>query len=424
MMKKHLVILFLMAWLTAGFAWSGETAPLHCQANGDVPVVKLDSLALGADSVALRLDDIALRMSDVSSRLDSVSGLLDSLSVARNSVDEPEYWETVIFRRGWSINDTSIHYPPVLDFGFKAYRWLNHALNYYDTAYVVNPGKTSGKKWKIMLKNNNWMDLYSGHLSRWGTEVQMNSDVTSLFGFQICGMGLSLSYMFNVRDLLDGKFIHNRRLQFSLTTSRFFVEGYYRKNDESTVHLYRLGPWIGDQIFSGLKRESYGLDAYYIFNHTHYSQAAAYSFSKYQKRSSGSLLAGIYLSHQDVVMDMKKLPNEMVKYLPDEVTDYRFRYRDFGVMVGYGYSWVFHHGWLFNVTVVPSIGYRHSFPNSIEGKKSLLSTNLNGRLALVRTAGNFFYALTASHEGHWYQSRMHSFYNSYNNVELTAGFRF
>jgi hypothetical protein len=289
---------------------------------------------------------------------------------------------------------------------------------------VTNPGKTSGKKWKIMLKNNNWLDFYSGHLSEWRSYVQLNSDVTSLFGFQICGMGLSVSYMFNVRDLLAGKFIHNRRLQFSMTTSRFFVEGYYRKNDESTVHIYRLGPWEGDQIFSGLKRESYGLDAYYIFNHTHYSQAAAYSFSKYQKRSSGSLLGGIYLSHQDIVMDMSKLPNEMIKYLPDEMTDYRFRYRDIGVMVGYGYSWVFHHGWLYNITVVPSIGYRHSFPNSIEGKRSLLSTNLNGRMALVRTAGNFFYALTLSHEGHWYQSKMHSFYNSYNNLELTAGFRF
>lgn len=422
-MTKRLFISFLLTSFTIGLAWCGEVSAQNDVATADAPMWHLDSLAKGADSVAYRLDDISLRMNNVASRLDSVASYMDSLSVARDT-DKLRYWESVIFRHGWSINDTSIVYPPVLDFGFKAYRWLNHAFNYYDTAYVVNPGKTSGKKWKIMLKNNNWLDFYSGHLSEWRSYVQLNSDVTSLFGFQICGMGLSVSYMFNVRDLLAGKFIHNRRLQFSMTTSRFFVEGYYRKNDESTVHIYRLGPWEGDQIFSGLKRESYGLDAYYIFNHTHYSQAAAYSFSKYQKRSSGSLLGGIYLSHQDIVMDMSKLPNEMIKYLPDEMTDYRFRYRDIGVMVGYGYSWVFHHGWLYNITVVPSIGYRHSFPNSIEGKRSLLSTNLNGRMALVRTAGNFFYALTLSHEGHWYQSKMHSFYNSYNNLELTAGFRF
>ena len=338
--------------------------------------------------------------------------------------DAKDQWKKVIFRHGWSIKDTTIIYPPVLDFGVKTYRWLDHALNYYDSAYVVNPGKTSGKKWKIMLKNNNWLDLYSGHLGQWRTYVQMNSDLTSLFGFQICGMGLSFTYMINIRDLLAGRFIRNRRLQFSFTTSRIFVEAYYRKSDQSSVHLHRLGSWKGDEIFTGLKREGYGLDAYYIFNHTHYSQAAAYCFSKYQRRSAGSLLGGIYLSHQDVVMDMSTLSSLFRDNLPDDNTDYRFRYRDIGVMAGYGYSWVFHHGWLYNIMVVPSIGYRHSFPNSIEGKKSLFSTNLNGRMALVRTAGNFFYALTLSHEGHWYHSRMHSFYNSYSNIDITAGFRF
>lgn len=341
-----------------------------------------------------------------------------------NDIKDKDAWKKRVLRRGWSINDTTIKYPVVLDFGVRSYRWLNHALNYYDTAYVVNPGKTSGKKWKIMLKNNNWLDFYSGHLSKWNTSVQLNSRVTSLFGFQICGMGLSFTYMINVRDLLAGKFIRNRRLQFSFTTSRIFVEAYYRKNDESSVFLHRLGAWRGDYLFTGLKREGYGLDAYYIFNHTHYSQAAAYCFSKYQKRSSGSLLAGIYLSHQDVVLDMSTLSQELMKYLPDNETDYRFRYRDFGFMIGYGYSWVFHHGWLYNITFVPSIGYRHSFPNSIEGKKSLLSTNLNCRMALVRTAGNFFYAFNFNHEGHWYTSVNHSFYNSYSNFDLTAGFRF
>lgn len=422
-MTKRLFISFLLTFFTIGLAWCGEVSAQNDVTTADAPMCHLDSLAKGADSVAYRLDDISLRMNNVASRLDSVASYMDSLSVARDT-DKLRYWESVIFRHGWSINDTSIIYPPVLDFGFKAYRWLNHAFNYYDTAYVTNPGKTSGKKWKIMLKNNNWIDFYSGHLSQWKSYVQMNSDVTSLFGFQICGMGLSFTYMINARDLLAGKFIRNRRLQFSFTTSRIFIEAYYRKHDQSSLHLNWLGRWHGSVIFSGLKRESYGFDAYYIFNHTHYSQAAAYCFSKYQKRSSGSLLAGIYASHQDVVMDMSTLSPELKAHLPDKVTDYRFRYRDFGFLCGYGYSWVFHHGWLYNITFAPSIGYRHSFPNSIDGKKSMFSTNVTAKMALVRTAGNFFYALTANHEGHWYHSTMHSFYNSYSDFDFTAGFRF
>ena len=410
-MMKRMVISLLLA-LSASLAWCDETLLLN------------DSIPSSSDSVAMRFDEIAMQLDAIAMRLDSITNRLDKVAVEMDNEDAKDHWKRVIFRRGWSINDTTIKYPPVLDFGTKAYRWLNRALNYYDSAYVVNPGKPKGKKFKVMLKNSNWLDFYSGHLSRWETPVQLNSDVTSLFGFHISGMGLSFTYMINVRDLLAGRFIHNRRLQFSFTTSRIFVEGYYRKNDQSSVHLHRLGKWVGSELFYGLKREGYGLDAYYIFNHTHYSQAAAYCFSKYQKRSAGSFMAGIYLSHQDVVMDMDELDKGMKSFLPDAETDYRFRYRDFGAMIGYGYSWVFHHGWLYNITVVPSLGYRHSFPNSIDGKKSLLSTNLNGRMALVRTAGNFFYALTFSHEGHWYTSVNHSFYNSYSNLEVTAGFRF
>ena len=54
----------------------------------------------------------------------------------------------------------------------------------------------------------------------------------------------------------------------------------------------------------------------------------------------------------------------------------------------------------------------------------MFSTNVTAKMALVRTAGNFFYALTANHEGHWYHSTMHSFYNSYSDFDFTAGFRF
>ena len=400
MMLKRVVILLMSAWLGCVSSHAGQSMLM-------TDTLQMTESALMTDTL---LHDIA--------------ATAITLPTDTTPVVDKDAWKRRILRKGWSINDTTIVYPPVLGFGVKAYRWLNHALNFYDTTYVVNPGKTKGKKFKVMLKNSNWLDFYSGHLSKWETPVQLNSDVTSLFGFHISGMGLSFTYMINVRDLLAGKFIHNRRLQFSFTTSRIFIEGYFRKNDESSVHIHRLGKWVGTELFNGLKRESYGLDAYYIFNHTHYSQAAAYCFSKYQKRSAGSLMTGIYLSHQDVVMNMNKLENGLKAFLPDAVTDYRFRYRDFGVMIGYGYSWIFHHGWLYNITAVPSIGYRHSFPNSIDGLKSLLSTNINGRMALVRTAGNFFYALTFSHEGHWYTSTNHSFYNSYSNLEVTAGFRF
>ena len=358
-MMKRWVISWLMM-LTACLAWCSTTQWLPGNETDTATVIS-------QDSIDLKIKDIEAGLDNAQARLNAMQARVDSLEEVRTR------WEKLMLRHGWSINDTTIIYPPAIDFGVKAYRWLNHALNYYDSAYVVNPGRGK-KRFKVMLKNSNWLDFYSGHLGKWETPIQLNSDVTSLFGFHISGMGLSFTYMLNARDLLEGRFIHNRRLQFSFTTSRIFIEGYYRKNDQSSVHIHRLGKWIGSELFYGLKREGYGLDAYYIFNHTQYSQAAAYCFSKYQKRSAGSLMAGIYLSHQDVVMNLNLLDSALIPFLPDNVTDYRFRYRDFGAMIGYGYSWVFHHGWLFNVTAVPSVGYRHSFPNSTTASTTATTT--------------------------------------------------
>ena len=254
-MMKRMVILLLLAW-TSSLAWCDEV------------LLASDSIDTATDSIALQFKKISQQLDSIALQIGAINTNLDRAAVQIDSLDAKERWKHVFLRHGWSINDTSIYYPPVLDFGVKAYRWLNHALNFYDSAYVVNPGRGK-KRFKVMIKNSNWIDFYSGHLSKWETPVQLNSDVTSLFGFHISGMGLSFTYMINARDLLAGRFIHNRRLQFSFTTSRIFIEGYYRKNDQSTVHLHRLGKWMGDEIFYGLTREGYGLDAYYIFNHTH-----------------------------------------------------------------------------------------------------------------------------------------------------------
>ena len=245
-MIKRMVILLLLAW-TSSLAWCDEVL----LSTDSIDAAKNDSIAMQFRMISRQLDSIAMKI--------NACDALDRAAIQIDSLDAKERWKHVVLRHGWSINDTAIYYPPVLNFGVKAYRWLNHALNYYDSAYVVNPGKGK-KKFKVMIKNSNWIDFYSGHLGKWETPVQLNSDVTSLFGFHISGMGLSFTYMLNARDLLAGRFIHNRRLQFSFTTSRIFIEGYYRKNDRvqstcigwvsgrvtisSTVSLARVMAWM------------------------------------------------------------------------------------------------------------------------------------------------------------------------------------
>ena len=132
-MTKRPLILFLLACFTMNCAWCGEVL----NPSVDDPLGRIDSLTVGADSVAGRLSDIAIRLDGIASSLDHVKSHLDSLAVVRNRVDDSFYWESVIFRHGWSINDTSIHYPPVLNFGFKAYHWQGEVYGGCDSLHQV-----------------------------------------------------------------------------------------------------------------------------------------------------------------------------------------------------------------------------------------------------------------------------------------------
>ena len=333
------------------------------------------------------------------------------------------YWKRALVHRKFDINDKSVKYPSFIDFCIRVYRWGDYTFNHYDSTYVVG----TGKNWKFMLKNDNRMDTYYGHLNDRKMPIGMNSPMRCSFGVQVAFMAVSLGYMLNLNYLLTGEKVKTKTWEYSFTCSRILMDTYYSKSTND-VTLNRLGDYRStskySHIFKGLKQENFGLYGYYIFNHTHYSQAAAYCFSKYQRRSSGSLIAGLNFSYQDIDMDFNELNKDMQGYLIDDKTDYRFRYTDYNFLFGYGYSWVFKPRWLFNVTVTPGIGYRHSYSNSIEGSQSMLSTNYRIRLALVHNRGNYFYGLHAISAGSWYRSNEHSFFHSQHNVSVTAGYRF
>ena len=143
MMLKRVVILLMSAWLGCVSSHAGQSMLM-------TDTLQMTESALMTDTL---LHDIAAT---------SITLPTDTTPVV-----DKDAWKRRILRKGWSINDTTIVYPPVLDFGVKAYRWLNHALNLYDTTYVVNSGKKKRKKFKVMLKNSNWLDFYSGHLRKW-----------------------------------------------------------------------------------------------------------------------------------------------------------------------------------------------------------------------------------------------------------------
>lgn len=339
----------------------------------------------------------------------------DSIAPAKNWKDELRHLRI-------NINDTITHYPKFVKTVYKTARWVKQALYTYDTTYVEG----FDNKWRFTLKCNNWFDTYTGHLTPHRMAIGMSSNITTKFGAHISYKGIGFGYMLNLKDVFTRRRLDNRRFDGSINTSRISVEWYYTK-DRSDINIHRLGSFGKDRWrtyeFQGLSREAYGAYVYYFFNHSRYCQSAAYGISRHQRRSAGSFILGIHANHQDIDMDFDWLSEPMKAYLPDSLQDYRFTYRDYSVLVGYGYSWVPHPRWLINITAIPSLGLRHSHPTNVEGARYMLSTNIRVKLAVVLNRKKWSYGLNFVSDGHWYRSPNNSFFNSSQDINISVGFR-
>ena len=347
---------------------------------------------------------------------------VDNAASEFDTTRDDGYWKRALMHGKLNLKDTTVSYPGLIHFGVKCYRWFDRYLNTYDTAYIVG----TRTKWKFTVKESNWLDSYAGTLSSQRVPIMINSNVTCFFGVHGSYSGLGLGYTINLNDLITGRRIKNIRWEFNFNTSRVMFEGYYSKDvrESNLHHLGKFRSVFKSVKFKGLSREYWGGYTYYIFNHMHYMQSAAYSFSRYQIRSSGSFIAGLHFSHQDFTMDFSKLDEELQNNLPDERRVYRFRYRDYSFLLGYGYNWAFRKRWLFNITALTGVGYRHSFPSSVEGKKDMLSLSFRVKSGLVLNRSKFFYGLQFISDGHLYHTNQYSFFNAIFNLNVITGFRF
>ncbi len=357
------------------------------------------------------------------------------LKHVRDSIDaipfdttrDSRYWERAITNGEWSFfTDPTVKLPPFLNLGRKFYNFYTKAFNDYDTAYV---GGIS-KDWKLMIINNDWLDSYGGVIANKDMKVFMNSNISSSLGIHFSYLGIGYTYMFDLDNFFGGDPSRHSKWDLSFATSRFSLEAYKSRNN-GRVNIERFGDYRNGRdpkvSFMGLSRKSSGFDLYYFFNHRKYSQSAAYSYSKIQKRSAGSFILGLLWSNQDVDIDFSELPEDMRDNLPGEGDDkyyYRYHYKVYSLLFGYAYNWVFRRNWLFNITAAPSIGLNHSYDDSVDGYRNMMAFDLRGRIGLVRIAGNFFYGLQFIIDAHLYHSKNHNFINAVEDLTLSAGFRF
>lgn len=404
-MRRCILILSLLL-TTAMLSWGQVSEPLV--------VLQQDSLQQPVDTVQ-QLSKIQKAKERFHQRIEAK--LNEPYDTTRNK----GYWWRALKHGKVNFKDSTMGYPKFLMFCYRTYVWGDRAFNSYDTAYV----KPTGKNWKLFLKSNNWVDSYIGHPVKDVDQI-INSNLVSNIGVTLSFMAVSVGYSLGVSNLIHGENVSNK-VDFSFTCARFAADAYYweNKNDiNATYRIKNLDNIRHKARQSGVSRKAMGLTAYYFFNNKRYAQAAAYCFSKYQKRNAGSWLAGFSLQHYDVKLDVEKLSDDVRPYFPTQESAPRILYNDYCLLFGYGHNWVLSSKWLLNATITPYIGYRYNhFPNE-QDRASNISLNCRARLGAVYNHRQFFMAFQGYADHHRYASKNSRLINSLLEFSVLAGIRF
>lgn len=358
------------------------------------------------------------------SRLNVEAKIPDSLTpdtLATDSLKENMNWWYLLKKGKLNLYDPKVEYPRFLEFCVDVYRWGDKAFNSYDTTYV----KPTGRRWKAMLKSNNWVDSYAINLDQ--NHVFMLSNIVANLGFFVSYMAVSVGYDLDMTNVIGNQPMNHKKLDFNFSCARFSIDAYFQENTGGT-YLRRFNNYNSGHFFKhyleNLRLQAFGVDIYYYFNNRHYSQAAAYNFGRYQVKSSGSLISGLSLYSQNLSFDFSSLPEDMKSHFGLDNLDFRYHYNDYCLIIGYGYNWVFSKNCLFNICALPTIGYKHCFDDCVGGKRDIFSANIKGVMSVTYAKGDFFAGVVAKMDGHAFFGHHYSLFNSIESVIASVGVRF
>lgn len=335
--------------------------------------------------------------------------------------DSTDWW--FMLKHGkFSIRDPYIHWPRGTYWAIKTIRFIDKILNAQDSAYITG----TGYRFKFYATTENWFDSYAMNF-RNKMPITLRSNLTSSLGLYVNAIGLSLGYSIDMTNIVGGRTSVCHKWRFGVDTELFSAAIHKYTNDGGTYvrsfGKFNEGRPIHENI-PGMRMSNYGAEFYFYVNNKRYSRAAAYSFSKIQRKSVGSLIFGMQYNNLDLDLDLSTLPPVLLPYLNIDPRLYKFHYNNFAFVLGYGHNFVIGKHVLLNLTGLPGIGWNHCYEDSVEGAADIFSLNVKGGLSLVYNNKAFFTAIGSQMEGHWYRSYRYSMFDSLMIFTGHVGIRF
>ena len=238
-----------------------------------------------------------------------------------------------------------------------------------------------------------------------GRVILRPNGITNLgLGFNYKSIGLSLSFGRPLTQSSIDKYGKTER--FDMQVSYFghrigfdgFLQGYrgyYMANPNDFVDWDNpYYPQVGD-----LKIISLGASAFYMFNNKKCSYKAAYTRNEVQKKSAGSLSAGLFFYHDQVRSDNGFIPSEIPDTALIDFDLKEFDATSLGISVGYQYTFVIGGNFFINLQLTPGIGYRSLSGKALDGNTGIVNKaawQVLGRAALGYEFKHFYVGATAS----------------------------
>lgn len=328
--------------------------------------------------------------------------------------------------RAFSLNLDSIaamgRFPK---FCIDTYRWGDRFFNGYDSAYVA----PTGYRFNVKFKTDSWLEYDSYRFENNQYQMNMVSYPSTQAGLWLTYMAVSVGYDVNVSQMLNLTHSSRKRFNFQFNCMLFSADLYIQSSN-AMMRIRSFGPTghtkKANIDFNDMDSRIWGLDTYYFFNHKHYSQAAAFNYGRVQRKSSGSLFAGLSISGQSYKFNFSTLPPEILNQLPASWPQHTYivHAHNYAFKLGYGYNKVLSRRCIIGVSEAPSIGVRYGYIGDPEKPHTTFYAYNRFRASFVFNHRHWFAGVVGDIDTDLFSDRDHMFVTNLMSLEISVGFRF
>lgn len=270
-----------------------------------------------------------------------------------------------------------------------------------DTTYIENYRDMLNVKLVFGTRHNTFG--FSNKLTKESIEYSINNKIN--FGIAMSFKAIGFEIQFSPKSLNQNDEKYGKSTQFSLATGghtrRFIYDVYYRYSEGfHTTAKYKFGT---DTVESYYKRpdiinNNIGFNVLYVFNSKKFSSSAPYNLIQKQRRSSGSMLLGLYGFVYTIDADTIIFPDTLYMQYKPEVQFRSAASATFGISCGYSYTLKFFKNCFFNIATIPGISMQKYYSvnafDKAEFSRSSASVSLQSKFSLGYNRKNFFIGMS------------------------------